>query len=128
LTNLLFLCAIHSDKATEGSVHAGPLVAPQRFNPAGIPTLGGIFQGAGALVVLNELSYVVALLLLLATKHITLPDEAREPIIDTAESLYNSVGAVDIANVESLLKIPARRKASPDAPHGQVAPAQEARE
>jgi hypothetical protein len=96
-------------------VHVHPRTAPQRFNPAGVPTLGGIFQGAGALLVLNELSYVAALLLLLGTKQVSLPVAVRDGIAATAEELYDAVGSVDIESIEGLLARASRRNSGPGA-------------
>jgi hypothetical protein len=98
---------------SERGVHVGPHTAPQRFNPAGVPTLGGFFQGPGALVVLNELSYVVALLLLLGAKLVSLPPMVRQSVTATAEDLYSSVGTVDVGTIEALLARAARRGRSP---------------
>ena len=85
------------------SVHAGPGNSPQRYNPVGIPTLGAFFQQPGALVVLNELAYCTALLLLVGVAHLELPPAIRNQLLETAELLYDNVGNIDARTIDLML-------------------------
>jgi hypothetical protein len=98
------------------SVHTGPSNSPQRYNPVGVPTLGAFFQPPGVLVVLNELAYVAALLLLSAIALIDVPEPNRDKLLDTAELLYDSIGNIDARTIDLMLAATRTRNGHPRIP------------
>lgn len=84
---------------SETATHVTPQTLPQAYNPKGVPTLGGYFQPVGALACLNELGYIVALVGLIATKLVDLPNSVQTALLSSAERLFESVGSVDLSTV-----------------------------
>lgn len=103
----------HYRELSRRSVHANPSTLPQGYNPVGIPTLGGFFQQTGALVALNELGYVTALLLLVAIAHVDVPVNIRNKVLDIAESVYDSVGSINTQNIDQLFKSQRAKRSDP---------------
>lgn len=50
------------------SIHTNPNTTPQSYNPLEMPTMGGYFQGAGSLVLLNELGRLIVFILWFGSK------------------------------------------------------------
>ena len=75
------------------SIHVNPDTSPQSHNPFSLPTLGGYFQEAGALVALNHLAGMVGWMLWLAVVLVKPPTD-RKVIADASVSLLRSIGGV----------------------------------
>jgi hypothetical protein len=84
----------------ETVAHVTPNTKPQTYNPHGRPVAGGMFQEAGILVALNELSAFVAVATLVAAKLILKDPERRKEIKAAVLALIDSVGAVSVLNVQ----------------------------
>ncbi len=80
------------------SVHVNPDTSPQSHNPFNLPTLGGYFQEAGALLVLNHLGGMVGWVLWLAVTLIKPPTD-RKVIVDASVALLRSIGGVNLKSV-----------------------------
>ena len=81
------------------SVHVNPSTSPQSHNPYDLPTLGGYFQKAGALVTLNHLGGMVGWVLWLAVLLIKPPTERRD-IVEASVYLLRSVGGVNLHSIQ----------------------------
>ena len=81
------------------SVHLNPETSPQSHNPLSLPTLGGYFQEAGALLALNHLGGMVGWVLWLAALLIKPPTD-REVLHDASVALLRSIGGVNLNSVQ----------------------------
>ena len=81
------------------SVHVNPSTTPQSHNPFNLPTIGGYFQEAGALLSLNHLAGLVGWLLWIAVTLIKPPTDQRA-IIDASVALLRSIGGVNLNSVQ----------------------------
>ena len=81
------------------AVHVDPTTTPQRHNPLYLPTLGGYFQEAGALLALNHLGGMVGWMLWLAMILIR-PATDRKVIVDASVALLRSIGGVNLNSIE----------------------------
>ena len=81
------------------SVHVHPETSPQSHNPFGLPTLGGYFQVAGALLALNLLGGMVGWLLFLAVTLVEPPTD-RKVVKDASVGLLRSIGGVNLNSVQ----------------------------
>ena len=85
---------------SERSVHVTPETTPQgHHNPFGLPTLGGYFQEAGALLALNHLGGMVGWILWLGVTLIKPPTD-RKVFVDASVKLLRSIGGVNINSVQ----------------------------
>ena len=80
------------------SIHTNPDTTPQSYNPWEIPTMGGYFQEAGALVLLNELGRLTVFVLWFGSKLLQHPTDMKTALI-AARRLLESIGR---ANIESI--------------------------
>ena len=81
------------------SVHVNPETSPQSHNPFSLPTLGGYFQEAGALLALNHLGGMVGWVLWLAVALIKPPTD-RKVVVDASVALLRSIGSVNLNSVQ----------------------------
>ena len=81
------------------SVHVNPETSPQSHNPFSLPTLGGYFQGVGALLALNHLGGMVGWVLWLAVALIKPPTD-RKVVVGASVALLRSIGAVNLNSVQ----------------------------
>ena len=81
------------------SIHVNPHTSPQSHNPFSLPTLGGYFQEAGALVTLNHLGGMVGWMLWLAVVLVKPPTD-RKVIADASVSLLRSIGGVNLSSIQ----------------------------
>ena len=81
------------------SIHVNPHTSPQSHNPFSLPTLGGYFQKAGALVALNHLGGMVGWMLWLAVALVKPPTD-RKVIVDASVSLLRSVGGINLNSIQ----------------------------
>ncbi len=81
------------------SIHVNPATSPQSHNPFSLPTLGGYFQEAGALLALNHLGGMVGWMLWLAVA-LAKPPTDRKVIVDASVSLLRSIGGININSVQ----------------------------
>ena len=81
------------------SIHVNPDTSPQSHNPFSLPTLGGYFQEAGALVALNHLGGMVGWMLWLAVVLVKPPTDKRV-IIDASVSLLRSIGGINLSSIQ----------------------------
>lgn len=86
-------------RLSELSVHVGPQTIPQSHNPFGLPTLGGYFQEAGVLVVLNELAEVMAWLTALAGLVLLRAENTKVLIIEAVKGLEESIGGIKLDQI-----------------------------
>lgn len=86
------------------SIHANPDTTPQSHNVLAIPTMGAYFQEAGALAVLNHLSYLVAFPLLFGSTLLRQPAD-RRVALEAARRLIESTGAIDIEEAAEFLEL-----------------------
>ena len=59
------------------SIHTNPNTTPQSYNPLEMPTMGGYFQGAGSLVLLNELGRLIVFILWFGSKLLQQPTDTK---------------------------------------------------
>ena len=81
------------------SIHATPNTSPQSHNPFNLPTMGGHFQEAGALLALNLLGGMVGWVPWLAVTLIKPPTD-RKIIIDSSVDLFRSIGRVNLNSIQ----------------------------
>ena len=81
------------------SVHVNPETSPQSYNPFSLPTLGGYFQEAGALLALNHLGGMVGWILWLAVVLIKPPTD-RKVLVDASVALLRSIGGFNLNSVQ----------------------------
>ena len=81
------------------SVHINPGTSPQSHNAFSLPTLGGYFQEAGALLALNHLGGMVGWVLWLAVTLIKPPTD-RKIVVDASVALLRSIGSVNLKSVQ----------------------------
>ena len=84
---------------SEQSVHVNPETTPQGHNPFGLPTLGGYFQEAGALLALNHLGGMVGWTLWLGVTLIK-PLTDRKVVVDASVELLRSIGGVNLNSIQ----------------------------
>lgn len=87
---------------SERAAHVTPKTMPQKYNILDTPLIGAIFQEAGALVVLNELSVTMAVSLLCATKLINPDEDNRKYVKAAVMKLVHSLGGVSITNISEM--------------------------
>lgn len=81
------------------SIHVNPHTSPQSHNPFSLPTLGGYFQEAGALVALNHLAGMVGWMLWLAVALVKPPTD-RKVITEASVSLLCSIGGINLSSIQ----------------------------
>ncbi len=81
------------------SVHVNPETSPQSHNPFNLPTLGGHFQQAGALLALNHLGGMVGWVLWLGVTLIRPPTD-RKVVVAASMGLLHSIGDVNMNSVQ----------------------------
>ncbi len=86
-------------RLSEVSVHVTPNTKPQAHNPLGMPVIAAYFQEAGVLVTLNELSWAVAWVAA-SGANIIQPPNKKEAFVQALDSLEESIGRVDIIEIE----------------------------
>ena len=80
------------------SVHVNPETSPQSHNAFDLPTQGGYFQEAGALLALNHLGGMVGWVLWLAVTLIKPPTD-RKVVVEASVALFRSIGAINLESV-----------------------------
>lgn len=81
------------------SIHVTPNTSPQSHNPFNLPTSGGHFQEAGALLALNLLGGMVGWVLWLAMTLIKPPTD-REVVVDACVALLRSIGGINLNSIQ----------------------------
>ena len=80
------------------SIHTNPDTTPQSYNLLEMPTMGGYFQDAGALVILNELGRLIVFILWQGAKLLQQPADIQAALI-ASRSLLESVGHANIKSI-----------------------------
>ena len=80
------------------SVHTNPDTMPQNYNPLEVPTMGGYFQEAGAVVLLNELGRLIVFILWQGSNLLQQPADIKAALI-AARTLLDSVGRASIMSI-----------------------------
>lgn len=78
--------------------HVSPETVPQEHNSSGIPTLGGHYQGQGALVTLNELAIPLMYIAMCLAKIADIAPLQKEALTDAGKILASNIGGVNITS------------------------------
>ena len=90
----------HTYRALSGlSIHVNPKTSPQIHNPLSLPTLGAYFQGAGALLALNQPGNMVGWLPWLSVKLVEPPID-RKVIVAFSVKLFRSIGGINLNTIQ----------------------------
>ena len=81
------------------SIHVNPRIAPQNYNPLGLPTLGGYFQEDGAEITLNHLGDMIGFVLGFGSLLIH-PSNDQNGIIEASVELWVSIGGVNLITAQ----------------------------
>lgn len=88
----------------EISTHPAPSLTPQSFNRFGRATVGGMFQDAGFLVVLNHLSELCPVVLSLGAKFCGVPLEEQKRMCEISLNCAKLVGNVTVDSLPRIWK------------------------
>ena len=84
------------------AAHVTPSTTPQAHNATGRPILGGFFQGAGALLALNELAAAVAVVTACAAKLAGIDREQSRIVSAESVALLRAIGGVQITQMRAI--------------------------
>ncbi len=82
----------------EPFVHPSPQSLPQAHNVLGLPSLGGLFQEAGVLVVLNELAWMMTCITGFGGAGVG-PKGKKDIFLIAIEELEESIGRIDVGGI-----------------------------
>ncbi len=86
----------------ELSTHPVPELKPQLFNPYGVVMVGGRFQEAGVLLVVNETAVVESVIVILAAKLCDVPKDRRREIKQACIECVEAAGDVNLSRLPTL--------------------------
>ena len=89
----------------EISTHPAPSLTPQSFNPVGRATVGGRFQEAGFLVVLNHLAELCPIILSLGAKLCDVPLQEQKRIYEISLNCTKLAGNVTVDSLPKIWKV-----------------------